>query len=145
MFKILISTGVLAVSISAANAAPKCPPGEIYRITQKVCMDKADAIRVGIRISSPKTTKVITRSPDAEGAKQAAGPDIPSHDATSDAALTDKQSAFAQAPRTANPAPFASAVGAAKSPYGALLDLGRADTISVSPQARFSLQLATQD
>ena len=142
MFRILISASVLAVSIGASNAAPKCPPGEIYRITQKVCMDKADAIRVGIRITSPKATKVSAHATD--GAKRAASGKT-SPEATSEVASPGAQSSTVRAPHTAHPSPVASAVNPTRSPFGALLELGHADKISVSPETRFSLQLATQD
>ncbi len=160
MMRFVLSAGVLAALVGSAHAAPKCPSGQIYRVTKKVCVDKALAIQQGI-ISSRQTN---TESRKARGAaKQTLEQDRkPSQAASVSTASTDKSASSADkskapeiaqtsrvngtdAPRTIILSPVKNVLGWSRSPFGALVDPWTSDTFSATPEARFSLKLATED
>lgn len=155
MIRILISTGMIAATICAVEAAPKCAPGKIYRVSKKVCVDKTVAVRDGI-IFAPKAS--ATRN----GAKQAP----PQRQASEVARETSGEaSQITQVPRSettgaapGNPnagesgsaraiilAPVKNIVGWTKSPFGALMDPWTSDGASAAPETSFSLKLSTAD
>lgn len=142
MFRILISAGVLAVSMSAATAAPKCPSGSIYRVTKKVCVEKSAALRDGIikrrdtiRKARATSQRASIPRPEAQERRNVASL------ANGDASANDQRTATHQQPVHT---PMVKQISASRSPYGILLDPWRAGDVSASPQIPFSLQLATQ-
>jgi hypothetical protein len=143
MFRILVSASVLAVTMSAANAAPKCPPGSIYRVTKKVCVDKSAAIRDGVIKRRDKITKdratsqrITISEPEAQERKSVAAM------AYRGASPNDQRTATRQQPAQT---PMVKQVSATGSPFGILLDPWRSGDVSASLQTPFSLQLATQN
>ena len=60
MIRLIISASALAALVSVAEAAPRCAPGKIYRVTQKVCVDKSAAVRAGVYASRQARTKAST-------------------------------------------------------------------------------------
>jgi hypothetical protein len=57
MFRFLLSAGLLASSVVFAQAASKCPAGQIYRVSKKICVDKSTAIRDGVLSAREKARR----------------------------------------------------------------------------------------
>lgn len=142
MFRFVISASILAASLGAASAAPKCPPGEIYRVTKKVCVNKTDAVRDGIFKVRQKAAKVRGELRHASLAPQTTPESKPAPKARSDDPSSSGRNASTRVTGTVATARFVDSVN---SPFGSLLYPWRSDTINVSPETRFSLQFATQD
>jgi hypothetical protein len=143
MFRILVSASVLAITMSTANAAPKCPPGSIYRVTKKVCVDKSAAVRDGIIKRNDK----ITKAGDTSQRASVLTPEAQDRTAVAalahrDASPNDQRTATRQTPIQP---PMMKQISASGSPFGILLDPWRSGDVSASMHAPFSLQLATQN
>lgn len=151
MLRFFLSAGILAAMVGAAAAAPKCPPGKIYRVTKKVCVDKAAAIRDGIISHRPKA--VATRNAarraalkkrqaeDLQGAKPAR---LIDPETTSSIAKprTSSDGVSERSPAIIVP-PVKKTIGGAAAPFGALVDPWSSDSSSALPETRFSLRFAT--
>lgn len=166
MFRFLLSAGLLASSMGTAQAAPKCPPGEIYRITKKVCVDKATAIRDGVLrfrekaknrtasngvLSKNKIASNTTPDstyPSARPATEISGlaEDVSALSWASIQALDGNPSAPAsRSSASANLLPLETNTSDAASPFGALSNPWTSTVTSASPSSRFPLQFATGD
>lgn len=150
MLRFVLSAGILAAMIGAADAAPKCSPGKIYRVSMKVCVDKTAAARAGV--ISPRHKKI----PAAVARKSARLAMLESRRAMrlQAARVTKIEKAEASAPRIAEqtaPArtiilpPISNAIGSANAPFGALADPWSSDSFSALPETRFSLRTTTED
>lgn len=166
MFRFLLLAGVLATSIGSAHAAPRCPSGQIYRVTKKVCVDKAAAVRDGVinsrqnvakRTEPVTTTRAERRHLDRAStsrpyARKGALPDAvkPSNEAT------EIRSAYSQAPVAASAAlattsasvhaaPAGVLTSNTASPFGALSDPWTSGLTSALSQYRFSLPLTNEN
>lgn len=144
MMKILISAGVMAAMVGAAEAAPKCAPGKIYRVSKKVCVDKTAAIRSGL--ITPRQKASAAR----KSTRQAYMENRPEQHTTVKARHSDDTPAHSTAVAT-NPGrtiilpPVKNVIGWAGSPFGALVDPWSSDGFSASPETRFSLRLTTAE
>ncbi len=167
MFRFLLSAGLLAASVGIAQAAPKCPAGEIYRITKKVCVDKATAIRDGVlsfrekakKRSAPEkgvrsrnklasSTTPVSVYPGAKSVTEVAVlvGDVSALSQASIQAREDNSSApVSRSSASANLHPSKSSTNGATSPFGALSNPWTPSVMSAPPPSRFSLQLATGD
>ena len=137
MMRFVLSAGVLAAMMGVAEAAPKCSPGKIYRVSKKVCVDKAAAIRDGV--ISARQTKL--KSTAARKAARTA-----ERKARKSAQVETSQAGEAVAPqRTIILPPVRNIIGSTTSPFGALFDPWSSDMVTVAAQTRFSLRMTTQD
>ncbi|MBX9758831.1 MAG: hypothetical protein K2Y29_08630 [Beijerinckiaceae bacterium] len=150
MLRFVLSAGMLAAMIGAADAAPKCSPGKIYRVSKKVCVDKTAAARAGV--ISPRSKK-LKASAARKSARLAT---LESRKAvrvrTARVARVEKPEAPAPqvveqtAPaRTIILPPISNAIGSANAPFGALADPWSSDSFSALPETRFSLRTAKED
>ncbi len=161
MFRFLLSAGLLASSIGMAHAAPKCPKGQIYRITKKVCVDKATAVRDGVFSFREKraTKRVASRtnqsarriisstSLTSANAKPRPATEVARLDdaSVSSWAATPDRPASANRPASTSPSPanapaLVQATSAAASPFGALSNPWTSSVRSALPHSLFSLQ-----
>lgn len=161
MFKLLLSAGLLASSVGIAQAAPKCPSGQIYRITKKVCVDKATAIRDGVlNTRETRSTKRIESRANQGAQKTTTKTSLVSTNARSksatEVARLDDTSALNWAstqdrpetssrPATSSPAPVnvlppATTTSDAASPFGALSNPWTSSLRGAPPHSVFSLQ-----
>lgn len=75
----LVVGGVVTLAAASSAEAARCPAGQIYRVSKKVCQDKAAAIRAGVYKprKSRSRKKARQQSPKPEAApetKSAANP-----------------------------------------------------------------------
>lgn len=162
MLRIFLSAGVMAAMIGAAEAAPKCSPGKIYRVSKKVCVDKATAIRDGVIIARQKaavTRKVARRAasekPPAEQSQietpaRSIDPDTTSQIAKSSTARSETtepsltSGGDSDRPTAVIVPPVKKITGWATSPFGALVDPWSSEGSRAAPETHFSLRLATE-
>ena len=159
MFRFLLSAGLLASSVGIAQAAPKCPAGEIYRITKKVCVDKATAIRDGVISFREKAKKRIAPEKGLLSKNKIASDTTPvsvypgAKSATDVAGLADNVSALNRASiqardenssapvsrssASASLLPSWTSTNDATSPFGALSNPWTPSVMSVTPPSRF--------
>jgi hypothetical protein len=150
MMRFFVSAGILAAMVGAAEAAPKCSPGKIYRVSKKVCVDKAEALRDGVISASQKKQKASTATRSARlssledrKANRERAPQALSRESeeTPPAPLAETASSA----RTVIQPPVQNVMGSASSPFGALVDQWTSGSVSALPENRFSLQLTTVD
>ena len=150
MMRFVLSAGILAAMIGAADAAPKCSPGKIYRVSKKVCVDKTAAVREGI-ISN--TRKKMKASADSKSARLAmletrkAAHAQAARTTTGKVAETTPQQAVQQ-PEQAHIIilhPVMNVIGSTNAPFGALLDPWTSKSLSALPETRFSLRMTVED
>lgn len=161
MFRLLLSAGLLASSVAFAQAAPKCPAGQIYRVSKKVCVDKSTAIKDGVLSAREKAKmpvafkanenpmgKTVSRMQDIVKSKPKATTEM--------ARLADDVGATSWAsgqergettratasPSTVGPIPMSAVktTSVETSPFGALSNPWTSSVRNVSPPSRFSLQ-----
>lgn len=149
MMRFVVSAGILAAMVGAAEAAPKCSTGKIYRVSKKVCVDKADALRDGIISTRQKKQKASTAtrsarlaSPDAREAERERAPQAVSRESKETAPAPAAESAST---RTIILPPVQTVMGSASSPFGALVDQWTSGSVSALPESRFSLQPMSVD
>lgn len=136
MMRFVLSAGVLAAMMGVAEAAPKCSPGKIYRVSKKICVDKAAAVRAGIISARQTKLKSTAARKSARAAERK----------TARAETAASQADEAGAPqRTIILPPVRNVIGSTTSPFGALFDPWSSDMVSVSAQTRFSLRMTTED
>ena len=142
--RLILSAGVMAATVGLAEAAPKCPSGQIYRVTQKTCVNKEAALRDGIiskrtqarpardaRLN--RAQKQVTRQ--TRQIRQARLERPQRVDSVRDAAFS--QPKF----QPTAPAPAAnSSAGSTNSPFGALINPWTPASITPPAQDRFSLK-----
>ena len=167
MFRPLLLAGLLATSIGSAHAAPRCPSGQIYRVTKKVCVDKAAAVREGVVSSRQNVTKqkgAITstraermRVSHASSSSPYVGKGAAPEVVKPTAEAVASRSVYTQAaPGNLGPAigstsapvrqvPTSVSLGDAASPFGALSDPWTSGLTSALSQYRFSLPLTTEN
>lgn len=164
MFKIFLLAGVLAASVASAQAAPKCPSGQFYRVTKKVCVDKAAAVRDGLlnnrqpvtrRAEAAKKSRAerrrLSQSSQAH-AKQAS----PQDSATLEERSGVNQNTFSQAAKHDSGVSIVSPSGVQQSPkfvpaiypsspFGALTDPWTSGLTSTLSLYRFSFPLTYEN
>lgn len=139
MMRFVLSAGVLAAMMGVAEAAPKCSPGKIYRVSKKICVDKAAAVRDGVISARQTKLKSTAARKSARAAERKARKAARAETAMS-------QASEASAPqRTIILPPVRNVIGSTTSPYGALFDPWSSDMVTVAAQTRFSLRMTTQD
>ncbi len=144
--RLILSAGVMAATVGIAEAAPKCPSGQIYRVTQKTCVNKEAALRDGIiskrTQARPARVTKIQRAP-----KQVTRQTRQIRQARLDRAqLADdvRGGAFNQ-PKVQQPVTPSVAInsaGATTSPFGALINPWTPTSLSSPAQDLFSLKTA---
>lgn len=145
MLRYVLSAGLLAAMVGSADAAPKCSPGKIYRVSKKVCVDKTAALRDGV--VTPRQKAAVTRKAAKRATLQryqvsrakverpaAKAPEVEQPDAGERERHT---------PRIIVP-PARKVIGWAMSPFGALVDPWNAD-FSAPPEARLSPRFSTEN
>lgn len=150
MMRFVLSAGILAAMIGAAEAAPKCSPGKIYRVTKKVCVDKTAAVREGV-ISN--TRKKLKESAAKKSSRLAMLETRKAARAQAARAVTPKVAEtpppqVVQEPsqaRTIILPPVRNVIGSTNAPFGALVDPWTSDSISSLPETRFSLRTTVED
>jgi len=68
-FPALALLAALWLPLAGPAAAADCPSGQIYRVSKKVCVDKAEAVKLGI--IRPAPGKAAATAPAAEAAPEA--------------------------------------------------------------------------
>ena len=129
-----VSAGVVGALIGAAEAAPKCPPGQIYRVTKQVCVDKATAIQDGIIIARPKPTRAAAKTAPVEK-PLVEKPVATEQGGANEARLTG---AIPQAPARI-------LTGRSTSPFGSLFDPWAGNVENNQSDRGFSLRLMAGD
>lgn len=151
MLRFVLSAGMLAAMIGAADAAPKCSPGKIYRVSKKVCVDKTAAARAGVITPRHKKIKASVARKSArlamlESRRATRAARVtkiePVEKAETPAAQVAEQTAPA---RTIILPPISNAIGSANAPFGALADPWSSDSFSALPETRFSLRTTTEE
>ena len=151
MMRCVLSAGVIAAMVGAAEAAPKCSPGKIYRVSKKVCVDKTAAVREGIVSARQTRIKAIAanRSRTLSAIKTTKHRRLEQFTAAAreDTARETRRevSAAAEKSRTIILPPVRNVIGSVTSPFGALHDPWSSDTFSALQETRFSLRMTTED
>lgn len=141
MMKFVLSAGVLAAMIGAAEAAPKCSPGKIYRVSKKVCIDKTSAIRSGVitrqkASAARKAARVaLLHKRKSEKAAVAKAPD----EGTTTVAVSE-EAPRSDVTRTVIVPPVTRPTGSTSSPFGSLLNPWTSGNLSAYPEMQFSLR-----
>jgi hypothetical protein len=146
MLRYVLSAGLLAAMVGSADAAPKCSPGKIYRVSKKVCVDKTAALRDGV--ISPRQKAAVTRKAAKRTALQKyqadrARVERPTASQAPEAEQQDAGERERHTPRIIVP-PARKVIGWAMSPFGALVDPWNAD-FSAPPEARLSPRFSTEN
>jgi hypothetical protein len=151
MIKYFVSSGALisamAALMGAAQAAPKCALGQIYRVTQKVCVDKTTAIRDGVIKTRQKAArKTVRRAPPKQRIAARTNISKAARPPLSNAAPITARAREAQIETPAAVEPRRIFVGRSSSPFGALFDpWAFGGGFNGSQETRFSLRLAPED
>jgi len=151
MMRLVLSAGVIAAMVGAAEAAPKCSPGKIYRVSKKVCVDKIAAVRDGVMsarqtqlkaIASNRSRKLsalqVSRQAPLERFTAAAREDTSRNTSAETSQSVEKN-------RTIILSPVRNVIGSPTSPFGALHDPWRSDSFSALQETRFSLRTTTEN
>lgn len=147
MIRFVLSAGVLAAMIGAAEAAPKCAPGKIYRVSQKVCVDKTSAIRSGVitpRQKASANRKAARIALLNKRNSQKAAVTRPVSEVTDPPAFVE-DAPRAEATRTVIVPPVTRPMGSTSSPFGSLLNPWRTGSLSSYPEMQFSLRATNVD
>ena len=174
MMRFVLSAGILAAMIGVADAAPKCSPGKIYRVSKKICVDKIAAAREGVvsprhkKLSasvakkSARLTAIENRKAQRAEARhsqirraQVREPEVASADETGSARRETTEASTTQSsqqtsqqtsqPRTIILPPISNVIGSPGSPFGAIVDQWSSDSFSALPETRFSLRTSVED
>ncbi len=108
--------GLFLLAVAPVEAA-QCPTGQIYRVSKKVCMDRAEAVKLGIVHAAGGKTAQPPKAELAPEAEPASEPERAAAPEPRGSALAD--SAAEPAPAAA-PAPPSPQPAATPSPFGAL-------------------------
>lgn len=168
MYKVFVAAGAMLAAVSVAEAAPQCGPGKIYRVTQKVCVEKTAAVREGVyktreaRITASADRKTVSlQQGKAQPVARAKALRAARQDRRASARMarleaaqeresarerTDDRPGGADAPRRSIILPpVKNVIGAATSPFGALADPWSSDRVNAPQETLFSLRLAVEN
>jgi hypothetical protein len=106
-----LTSGLLLLSIAPVSAG-QCPRGEIFRVSKNACIDKAEAVKLGIVHGSAGAPKPdAAQKPEDDGA---AATESPAE------AAAQQQASVPVAPRPESHASPPATTAPPSSPYGAL-------------------------
>jgi len=151
MFRYLIGAGAIAAMMATAEAAPKCAPGQFYRVSKKICVDREVAVRQGIAASvdrQARLKKAAERRAERLSRQQPPLPPRRETNANQPFGITTGSTIVAQS--TAQPhsiflKPARNLNAGAPSPFGALLDPWASDKITAPETTLFSLRMPVED
>jgi len=147
MFRYLVGAGALAAMMGTAQAAPKCAPGEFYRVSKKVCVDREIAVRQGLAAPIDRQARLKEAAARrAERLSREPAPLPPRRDASANepAGITII-TASAKQPQGVFPRPARHLIAGPPSPFGALLDPWASDKSIAPSPTLFSLRMSVEE
>lgn len=147
MMRFVLSAGILAAMIGAAEAAPKCAPGKIYRVSKKVCIDKTAAIRTGVitprqKASASRKAARVALLQKRKAEKAAIARPVSEQP---QAVALNEEAPREEATRTVIVPPVTKPMGSTSSPFGSLLNPWTTGSLSSYPEMQFSLRATNAD
>lgn len=151
MFRYLIGAGAVAAMMATAEAAPKCAPGQFYRVSKKICIDREVAVRQGIAASVDRQARLKQAAERrAQRLSRQQPPLPPRREANANQPFGITTGATIVPQTAAQPhsiflKPARNLIAGPPSPFGALLDPWASNKLTAPQATLFSLRMPVEE